>query len=164
MKMKALIRRALEGMLITEFVMQAFFMVLSINLGKLMFTVIFENGKGQLYYFVAQFITYGILGLAFGVISYFYKEKIEKATSGKTQFKFILYTFMLVMVVSTVVIIGRAYIEGMRSIESLIFSGATVLIIVCGLFGLAYLITAPILDKIDKECVEQLNKKLNESK
>ena len=161
--MKNLFKRIIYGVVIAEFIMQTFFLILSINLGELVYAV-YPSGKGVLHDFITQFITFTVLGLVFGIIRHIYVEKMEKISSGKAQLRFIICIFLSVLLAIMIIYGVRAVIEGIASIGSIIIKDGIVLVILGGLFCIAYLIASPILDKIDKECVEQINKKLNERK
>ena len=164
MNTRNLIKRAIYGLIISEFIMQAFFLTLSICLGEVIFSSAHPFEKGLLHDFIMQFTTFAVLGLVMGVIYHFYSEKIKDVSSGKKQLKIIISAVYIVAIAIIVIFGARGIIEGTSSFISILFKGGTVLLVLGVLFVLAYLVASPILNRIDKECVEQLNRKLSENR
>ncbi len=143
-------RRSILGVVVAEFVMQSFFLILSLCLGNVVYST-YDSGKGLLYDFATNYAFFAVIGYVFGSISHVYIEKKERGLSGKKEFSFILWLFMLVLLTVALVFAIKACMLGTTTVSSIIIKGVAVAISLGSLFAIAYFLVAPVLDDLEKQ-------------
>ncbi|MBR6033448.1 MAG: hypothetical protein IKP28_01700 [Clostridia bacterium] len=150
-----LFERALLGLVIAEFVMVLFFLVVSICVGELVFST-FVSGRGLLYDLTTNFAFFAVIGYVFGIAAHVYIEKKENGMSGKKELGFVMWMFLVMFFTVLLVFTVKGISIGITDFAHVIVSGTAIFILLSLLFAAAYFLVSPVLDKLDKKCVKEV--------
>ena len=156
MKANKLLKHGLMGIVISEFIFQLFFLILSILCGEMI--LFYPNStRSSLDNYVTQFIFSALIGFLYGIAFSYMRYQDEKATSTKQHYKILSSTFVILLF-CTGVITSIFYAVDFYDVMVML-TGPFIVIL---LFFISYFIVNPIFDKMDNELVDKMNEKISE--